>query len=215
MRTYWRLVMHNNLRRRALTEEIDYNFVVDALSDYRNPRVKIHDLLKKGDIIRIKKGLYVFGPDLARGPYSKETLANLIYGPSYISLEYALSFYGLIPEKVETVTSVTNKRKKLFRTPVGVFSYAYINPALFPHGVTLHEIDKLHMILIATREKALCDTLYFSEKIESASSMLRHLVENLRIEREDLKSLNADKIKRLARIYGHNADLLHESIRSV
>jgi predicted transcriptional regulator of viral defense system len=207
--------MHNNLRKRALTEEIDYIFVVDALSDYRNPRVKIHDLLKKGDIIRVKKGLYVFGPDLARGPYSKETLANLIYGPSYVSLEYALSFYGLIPEKVETVTSVTNKRKKLFHTPVGVFSYVYINPALFPHGITLHEMDKLHRILIATKEKALCDTLYFSEKIETVSSMLRHLVENLRIERGDLKSLNVGRIKRLARLYGHNADLLYKSIRSL
>ncbi len=207
--------MRNDLRSRALTEEIDYNFVVDALSNYRNPRVKINDLLKKGDIIRVKKGLYVFGPDLAREPYSKETLANLIYGPSCVSLEYALSFYGMIPERVETVTSVTNKRKKLFRTPVGVFSYAYINPALFPHGVTLHKIDRHHMILIATKEKALCDTLYFSEKIETESAMLRHLFENLRIEHEDLKSLNVGRIKRLARFYGHSADLLYRSIRSV
>jgi predicted transcriptional regulator of viral defense system len=207
--------MQNDLRKLALTEEFDYNLAMSALSNYRNPRVKINDMLKKGEIIRVKKGLYVFGPGLARTPYSRETLANLIYGPSYISLEYALSFYGLIPEKVETVTSVTNKRKKLFHTPVGTFSYAYLHPTLFPPGVTLHEVDPLHRILIATREKALCDTLYFSEKIESVSSMTRYLMENLRIEEEELTHLNMGRIKKLARLYGHNAALLYESIRSM
>jgi len=71
------------------------------------PRDKISDLLKKGTIIRVKKGLYVFGEDNRKKPYSKEILANLIYGPSYISLDYALQYHGLIPERVEAVTSVT------------------------------------------------------------------------------------------------------------
>ena len=68
-----------NLRKTIVTEEFDYNFIVKALHEYKNPRVKINDLLKKGTIIRVKKGLYVFGPELAREPYSKETLANLIF----------------------------------------------------------------------------------------------------------------------------------------
>ena len=76
--------MHNNVKKLALIEEFDYNFAMSALSEYKNPRIEINDLLKKGEIIRVKKGLYVFGPDLAREPYSRETLANLIYGPSYI-----------------------------------------------------------------------------------------------------------------------------------
>lgn len=208
-------MMRNKLRKLALTEEFDYNFAMSALSEYRNPRVKINDLLKKGEIIRVKKGLYIFGPDLAREPYSKETLANLIYGPSHISLEYALSFYGLIPERVETVTSITNKRKKIFRTPVGVFSYLYINPSLFPHEVTLHEVDKLHRILIATKEKALCDMLYFLDKFDDTSSMFAYLIDNLRISEEDLKALNLSRIRRLARLYGHNVSLLHEAVRSL
>jgi predicted transcriptional regulator of viral defense system len=153
-----------NLRNSILTEEFDYSFIKYALCEYKNPRVKINGLLKKGKIIRVKKGLYVFGHELAKGPYSKEVLANLIYGPSYISLEYALSFYGLIPERVEAITSITSKRKKLFNTPVGIFSYRYINPSIYSYGVTLYELDKYHSILIASKEKALSDMLYFPMK---------------------------------------------------
>ena len=165
-----------NLRNLILTEEFDYGAITHALRAYKNPRVKINDLLKKGDIIRIKKGLYIFGPELAREPYSKEVLANLIYGPSYISLEYALSFYGLIPERVETVTSITSKRKKLFDTPTGIFSYKYINPSMYSYGITLHKLDERHSILIACREKAVSDMLYFSKGMADRSRLEQYLL---------------------------------------
>ena len=173
------------LRELALTEEFDYNLIKSALSGYKNPRVKINDLLKKGEIIRVKKGLYVFGPKLAREPYSKDTLANLIYGPSYISLEYALSFYGLIPERVDTITSVTNKRKKLFKTPVGNFSYRYIKPSIYSYGIALHEVDKYHSTLIATKEKAISDMLYFSNRMTGEGQIEKYIIEDLRLDRED------------------------------
>lgn len=207
--------MPANLRKLALTEEFDYNFLIHALSKYKNPRVKINDLLKKGSIIRVKKGLYVFGPELARQPYSKETLANLIYGPSYISLEYALSFYDLIPERIETVTSVTNKRKKIFDTPIGIFIYRYINPLLFSYGTTLHKIDEFHTILIATKEKALCDLLYFSDKIIDEKHMKTYLFENLRIEKENLKDFSLKKVKKLSLLYGQNIKLFYKLLESI
>ena len=202
------------LRRLALTEEFDYNFIIHALSKYKNPRVKINDLLKKGDIIRVKKGLYVFGPKLAEQPYSRETLANLIYGPSYISLEYGLSFYGLIPERVRVVTSVTNKRKKVFETPVGTFTYRYIHPSLFSEETTLYKIDKHHTILVATKEKALSDQLYFAEKIPDKRQMAQYLHEDLRIERKDLKDFRLRKIKKLSQLYGHNVKLLYKCLET-
>jgi len=198
------------LRNSILTEEFDYSFIKHALCSYRNPRVKINDLLKKGKIIRVKKGLYVFGPELAREPYSKEVLANLIYGPSYISLEYALSFYGLIPERVEAVTSVTNKRKKLFNTPVGVFSYRYINPSFYSYGITLHEVDKYHSILIASKEKALSDMIYFSDKMTDKFQMEKYLFEDLRINVEELRGFNLREVKKLAGFYGHNVNLFYD-----
>src|SRR5205085_9208942 len=103
----------------AQREEIDYQFLLSLLLEYARPREKISAWLKSGELIRVKKGLYIFGPQVAQGPYSPEVLANLIYGPSAISLNYALSFYGLIPERVTTITSITNKRNKQFSTAVG------------------------------------------------------------------------------------------------
>lgn len=79
-------------------EEVDYPSIISALCDYASPRDKITHWLRSGELIRIKKGVYVFSKDVSNAPPSIELLANLIYGPSAISLQYALSFYGLIPE---------------------------------------------------------------------------------------------------------------------
>lgn len=207
--------MFSTLRKLALTEEFDYNFIKDALSEYKNPRVKINDLMKKGEIIRVKKGLYIFGEPLAREPYSKETLANLIYGPSYISLEYALSFYGLIPERVETVTCVTNKRKKNFHTPLGNFSYRYINPSIYSPCITLYEVNQYHSILIATKEKALSDMLYFSDKMSDKDELEQYLFESLRLCRDDMKGFNRKKVKKLAQLYGHNVSLFYKILEGM
>ena len=74
------------LQRRITREEFDYTVLTSVLGGYAGPRQKIHELLRSRAIVRVKKGLYVFGP-------------------SCVSLEYALAYYGLIPERVETVTS--------------------------------------------------------------------------------------------------------------
>jgi len=203
------------LRNSIKAEEFDYNILKYALCKYKNPRVKINDLLKKGHIIRIKKGLYIFGPEMAREPYSKEVLANLVYGPSYISLEYALSFYGLIPERVETVTSITNKRRKIFDTPIGIFSYRYINPSIYSSGVTLHDVDKYHSILIASKEKAVFDMLYFSKKMTDQSQLEEYLFDDLRIDTQELTGFNLEKAKKIAGFYGHNGNLFYSLLESI
>ena len=111
------------LRAKIEGEEFDYQTLLDALRGYASPRDAITGLLRDRVIIRVKKGLYVFGPAYARRPYSRELLANLIYGPSYVSLDYALQHYGLIPEQVHAVTSLTVSRAKRFQTPIGLFIY--------------------------------------------------------------------------------------------
>lgn len=111
------LAMIVELRRNIAGEEFDYQVLLDSLRDYKRPRDRITELLKKKEIIRVKKGIYVFGEKYARRPFSREILANMIYGPSYISLDYALHYFGLIPERVEAVTSVTTKRSRRFSTP--------------------------------------------------------------------------------------------------
>lgn len=186
------------IRKKAVTEEIDYQFLMDCLAGYKNPRDKITRLMRKKAIVRVKKGLYVFGEAYARQPFSRETLANLIYGPSYISLEYALSFYGMIPERVEVVTSVTNKRNKFFKTPAGNFSYACIPPQMFNAGMTQVALDETHNILIATKEKALADKVFLAKKIGTEREMAAYIFENLRIEPEMLKSFGLKELKRIA-----------------
>jgi hypothetical protein len=91
----------DDIRRAVYTDVLDYQQLMDYLKGYAKPRDKIRAMLKAGEIVRVKKGIiYVFGEDYRRGPWSREILANLIYGPSYISLDYALSYYGFIPERV-------------------------------------------------------------------------------------------------------------------
>jgi len=191
-------------------EEIDYNYLKSFLSGYKNVRVKINSMLKKGEIIRVKKGLYVPGYKYLRGVVHKETLSNLIYGPSYISLEYSLSFYGMIPERVETVTAVTNKKNKSFDTPLGKFTYRYIHPDLYPVGVNTVSLDEKHNILIAGREKALADTLYFYDDLGSLDELKVYLHDNLRIEFDDIVNLDKSVINNLSDVYGGNVALLKE-----
>ena len=109
--------MNEDLRQAIPFEEFDYQALMGALADYARPRDKVTDLLAKGIIVRVKKGLYIFGEKWRRKPFSREILANLLYGPSCVSLDYALHYHGLIPERVEAVTSVTTKRGARFNTP--------------------------------------------------------------------------------------------------
>lgn len=184
---------------KAPSQELDYGFVMDCLKEYKNPRIKLNHLLKIKALIRVKKGIYIFGEKLAKQPYSSEVLANMIYGPSYVSLEWACQYYRLIPEKVTTVTSVTTKRPRQYQTPIGLFTYDYLPPQVFPIGVTLVKFSDKQQALIATKEKALSDLLILRRgSFKSKKHFKETLLEDLRIEDEDLQSLD---IKLLNEIY--------------
>jgi len=134
-------------------EEFDYQTLLDAVHGYARPRMKISGMLAKGDIVRVKKGLYILGESLRRRPFCRELLANLIYGPSYVSLEYALHYHGLTPERVETITSVTCGRSRTFDSPVGTFSYRMIPMEAFRTGMDQVELDDGRSFLIAIPER--------------------------------------------------------------
>jgi len=148
-----------DVRNRIPAEIFDYQNLTDALKELSSPRDKITDMLRQGVIIRVKKGLYVFGDKFRRYPYSKELLANLVYGPSYVSLDYALAYYGLIPERVEALTSVTPNRPRRFSTPVGLFVYRRIPSGAYGAGMARVEVEHDQAFLIATPEKALADKI--------------------------------------------------------
>ncbi len=184
-------------------EEFDYPALMAALARYANPRDKVRSLLRKGVIIRVKKGIYVFGDALRRRPFSRELLANLIYGPSLVSLDSALAFYGLIPERVVQITSTTPKRAKRFETPVGSFVYRQVRAALFPLGME-RMVGGDVAYLMASPERALADKLHEDRghRLRSHADMAAYLTENLRIRREDLRRLDFDELDRMAAAAG-------------
>ena len=99
---------------------LDTLYISDQLKEYASPKSKLTTMIQSGELIKIKRGLYIPGD---RKGYSLKTLANKIYGPSYISFESALAFHGIIPERVVNITSaVYNKNKdKTFHTQVGTY----------------------------------------------------------------------------------------------
>jgi len=189
------------VRKKAKTEEIDYLFLMECLGDYKKPRSKLTALLKAESLIRVKKGLYIFGKDYRLRPFSLEILANLIHGPSYVSYEYALSYFGLIPEKVTRITSASSKKMKQFQTPVGEFIYYYLNPKQFSVGITWESIDDNSHFLIATKEKALADCIARQRPFQSKEDLLVYLVEGMRIDDKDIEALKLPLMRDIASLY--------------
>lgn len=193
------------VRGNIKAEEFDYESLMQALGHYKKPRDAITRLLRDGSIIRVKKGLYIFGENYRRGVICKESLSNLIYGPSYISLEYALSYHGLIPERVEQITSMTPLRSKTFQTPVGVFAYVHLHIKKISVGVTLIEADPQHQFLIATPEKALADRVSFHKNLATTQDIYSFVCEGLRIEEEEVAKLETPLLEKIEEVYRNQA----------
>jgi hypothetical protein len=190
------------LLKKIDTDYLDYQGLSNALAGSGHIRRDIGKLIKAGHIIRVKKGLYIWGDDLRQGPYSKFVLSNLIYGPSYVSLEYALSYYGLIPERVDVVTAVTIGRNKLFKTPVGTFEYFHLHPGAYPWDFNWKNADDKGSFLIAGPEKALLDYIAIRiKKWEGEVSCEDFLYQDLRLDRCEFQKMNLSKIEKLSFYY--------------
>jgi predicted transcriptional regulator of viral defense system len=180
------------------TPEFDYVYLKWLLRDQAAPRDKITALLKSGRIVRVKKGLYVLGPVFNR-PYSRLVLANLIYGPSYVSGISALAHWGLIPERTELVSSATPSRNKSFTTPVGRFQYKFVAMSKYAVSVVSQRIDASRTFLVATPEKAVVETLITSP--EHGGTDIRQWLELMRIEAEQWTKLRLTELKSLEVAY--------------
>lgn len=193
-----------HLRHTVDGEVLDYQTVLHALHAYRKPRDKLTALLAAGDLLRVKKGLYVFGDAHRRRPFSRELLANLVYGPSYVSLDYALAHYGMIPERVEAVTSVTTGKRRIFHTPLGEFTYTPLSLPRYGCGIDRIESGPNMFFLMATREKALLDKVWCDKRPRSRAldETWSYLVEDLRIDPETLGTLCLDALDAMAARYG-------------
>lgn len=177
-------------------QPITKQVLLGLLSDYKRPYDKINELVKQHILQPVKRGVYVTGARLNVNRPEPFLLANHLLGPSYVSFESALSYWGLIPEKVHEVSSATTQDTKTYDTTVGRFSYAHLPLPYYSFGIQQLELTKKQRVLIATPEKALCDKIIASSGIllRSSKQVMEFLVDDLRIEKDRLLKLNTKKM---------------------
>lgn len=184
---------HQSTIRSLSSQPIPHQLLMTLLKDYDRPNDKIHSLLKDGTLQSIRKGLYIAGPAINEGKKPEPFLvANHILGPSYVSLETALSYHGLIPERVYEVASMTTKAARKFSTPLGSFTYTKLPLPYYAYGINSVKLADQQYALIASPEKALFDKIVTTSGVlfRSKKSVLEYLIENLRIDEDMLRKLD-------------------------
>jgi predicted transcriptional regulator of viral defense system len=177
---------------------VDYAVVKSVLVGYRSPKDKVSRMEAAGDLIRLKKGLFLVSSKNTGELYSRELVANHLYGPSYVSLETALAYYGLIPERVHLVRSVTTKRTKKFSTPIGNFEYTKVGNQYFGIGINQNIVRNQYAFMMASPEKALCDMIVLTSglRIQSVKAMREYLEEDMRVDLSEIKLWNIEIVRR-------------------
>lgn len=188
------------------------DIIKNNLQEYSNKNTKICREVKNGNLIKIVNGLYETDSNI-----NGYLLAGSIYGPSYLSFDFALSYYGLIPEKVTAFTSATcnKKKKKSYDNQFGTFLYRDVPVSVYPLGVNMIE-ERGYVYQIATPEKALCDKLYTLTPIKNMTVLENVLFNDLRIDMEEFHKLNLQGIEEISNFYhSTNVNLLYRYMRRI
>jgi hypothetical protein len=166
---------------------LEYDVLLAANSDYASPKDRVARMLRNGEILRVRHGLYYPAAKAADVPLAARwIIANRLYGPSYVSAQSVLGYLGIIPEAVATVTSCCLHRAKRFDTALGEFSYLKVPRGYFAVGLQVGAANAV----VACAAKALCDVLAGKRnaRIQSKSAMRAYLLDDLRL---DLDALDA------------------------
>ena len=186
------------------------NILKERYIDYVNPLDKIKRDVDERKMFRLTRGVYE--TDRSVDPL---LLASAILSPSYISFDSALSYYGFIPERVVAITSASlNVRKnKTFNNAFGRYEFSDIPPKAFSSGTTLIERNN-HVMRIASKEKAICDSLYKWPTVHSVKDLKILLFDDKRIDEDEFAELDFGELIRLAKLYHKtNLGLLIKLIR--
>jgi len=180
------------------TRELSYLKIptIEALSGER--RTLKNQLVlwqRQGRVHRLKNGVYALNDHDRRAPLSPLMISNILYAPSYISLETALSFFGLIPERVVAVTAVSPKKTAIFENFYGTFDYRSLRKGSF-FGFESVE-DQGLPVLMATPEKAILDKIYFDPVFRPEDG---YFLENLRL--QNFESLRLQRLLDYSRRFG-------------
>jgi predicted transcriptional regulator of viral defense system len=173
-------------------QPIPTQLLLGLLKSYKRPYDKIVSLVEQGYLVQLRRGLYITTRQVKSTMPEPFLISNHLLGPSYVSIDSALFYWGLIPEKVYEVTAVTNKLSKKFKTPLGIFSYTHMPLPYYSFGIEQLALTESQTVMIASPEKALSDKIITTPGIQLRSSkqVLTYLEEELRIDKESLRKLN-------------------------
>ena len=189
---------------------ISTSILKNRYSNYSNPLDKIKRDTDSGVLIRLNRGLYE--TDNTVNPC---LLAAFILSPSYLSFDWALSYYGLIPEKVVSITSASLnvKKNKTFINYFGRYEYSDISSFVFSEGLTYLEQGD-YKVKIATKEKVICDSLSKWRVVNSVKQLKELLFVDKRIDVDEFSTCDFKLMIRLASLYKKtNLDMLIKLIR--
>jgi hypothetical protein len=174
------------------SQPLTHQLLLSLLKEYKRPNDKLHALLKDNVLEAIKKGLYIAGPALKAGKPEPFLLANHILGPSYVSMDTVLSHYGLIPERVYGISSMTTKASRQFHTPMGIFHYTRLHLPYYAFGIQQLKLTDDQYALVASPEKALFDKVATTAGLlfRSKKDVTDYLINNLRMDEDNLKNLD-------------------------
>lgn len=193
-----------------LNAPVSHGNLLALLRDYKRPNDKISYMVDEGVLTRIKKGLYLFNKPLQSGRISLFQVANVLNGPSYVSMYSALAFYGLTPELVPTIESVTTKRTKTYETPVGLFKYFAGQRDSFHYGIDYKKLNDTAAFLIASPTKALCDIIWHTPKlhISSIDELSIFLEKDMRFDMDRIGELDEHLVESCSRFKRKQKTLL-------
>ncbi len=169
--------------------------------DCANLAAKAKRLEDSGSTIRLKKGMYVVHPRVSKAELSPFLLANHIYGPSYVSMRTALRHYGLIPEAVYAVESMTTGIAKEYSNNLGTFRYIHVPAPYYNIGVSIMD-EAGSSFMIASPTKALCDLMVYTPNLNPRfqTAIREYLEEDIRFDMDELDSLDIEIIRECAEV---------------
>ncbi|SFT97450.1 Transcriptional regulator, AbiEi antitoxin, Type IV TA system [Algoriphagus locisalis] len=178
-------------------EPLTRQVILSLLKKYKRPNDKISELIKAGWLIGLKNGLYVPGPKSKLLLPESLLVANHLWGPSYVSMESALSYWGFIPERVFETTSVTVKPSKIFKTELGRFSFKHASLPYYSFGIRTVDVSSKQAVMIASPEKAICDKIVMTSRLNlrSIKQVMKFLIEDMRIDEDLIGGLNLEMIE--------------------
>jgi predicted transcriptional regulator of viral defense system len=180
----------HNFGENAVIDSSSFALLDEKLADIRR---QVSGWVKKGYLLQLKKGVYVLSDTYRKIAPSERFIANYLVTPSYLSLEYALGYYDLIPEKVTVYSSLTTKKTQTFTNVLGTFEYRSVKESLFS-GFTKVAANNQDFF-IALPEKAILDFFYLREDVLGASGEF----EAFRF--QNLEILKLKRFQELSRVY--------------